>query len=125
MTFEKYKKIFEEILALSIQIKDLYQDNKSDEAVEIFAKRNELLAKLGIPDDIDQSGFDYICSIKNQIEETNNAILKLLQVQKNKVAKQFEDNVVANQTEEQLKETYKNPKNIGDDGSSSSIFGQK
>ncbi|MCR4880915.1 MAG: hypothetical protein K6A44_03070 [bacterium] len=85
MVFEEYKKLFEEILALTAKIEELCINFKSDETDELFHKRNALMKKLSVPEDLDDEKFAQIIKIKNEVAKRNENILKAMQKEKNKV----------------------------------------
>ena len=82
MTFEEYKTIFEGVLALSEKIEELCKNNRFEETDELFDKRNQLMAKLTLPDDIDEEKILYIQNLRDKIQEKNASILTFMQNQK-------------------------------------------
>lgn len=124
MLFDEYIKIFEEVLALTEKIEAICAKGKSEDAEPFFHKRNELMQKLSVPDDIDEEKFAKVLAIKGKISDLNEKILADMKKEKEKAQKivnEMKKNISAGQsyketTEIQLKNNYKNPKS-GDGGS--------
>ena len=118
MTYEEYKKFFEEIYTLSEEIEKLCKKKKFDEIDEPFKKRNELFAKLSTPtEDLDEEKVKYILELRDKIKEKNDFILKAIQVHKSEIKKAL----LEVKQESKIIEKYKIPK--GD--IQSSIFDSK
>ena len=76
MLYEEYKKTFEEILELSIELETLLKQRRIDEIGEVFEKRDALFKKLETPKDIDEEKVQYIYELRDKIKEKNS--LKVL-----------------------------------------------
>ena len=115
MTYDEYKKAFEEIYALTTEIEKLCKHKKFEEVDEPFNKRNELFAKLSTPtEDLTEEKVRYILELRDRIKEKNDAILKMMQVQRNEIKKALAE---INQ-ESKIIDKYKMPTEPG----KSSIF---
>ena len=106
MTYEEYKKTFEEILALSEKIEKLCKQNKFDEIEEPFAKSGELMSSLSLPEEeLTEEQVKYILSLRDKIQEKNDSLKKIMQVQKNTIKQEL---ALLNK-ENKIVETYKIP----------------
>jgi len=107
MTFEEYKKAFEEVLALSEKIEILCKKNKFDEIDEPFNKRNQIFASLSLPEEeLTEEQVQSILNLRDKILEKNEFIKKAMQVRKNVIKQELS----AIKQETKIVETYKIPK---------------
>ena len=121
MLFEEYIKIFEEVLAITEKIAALCSQMRSEETEALFNKRNELMQKLSVPEDIDDEKFQKVLTIKEKITSLNEKILKDMKKEKD-IAKrntmEMKNNISAGQMPRetpkiQLQNNYKSPKSDG------------
>ena len=118
MTYEEYKKIFEEIYALVQELEELCKKKKFDDIEKPFSKYNELFSKLSTPtEDLDEEKVNYILELRDKIKEKNDFILKAIKIQKNEIKKEL----LEVKQESKVIEKYKIP--TGD--INSSIFDSK
>ena len=118
MTYEEYKKIFEEIYALVQELEELCKKKKFDEIDEPFSKYNELFAKLSTPtEDLDEEKINYILELRDKIKEKNDFILRAIRVKRNEIKREL----IEVKQESKVIEKYKIP--TGD--TKSSIFDSK
>ena len=130
MLFDEYIRIFEEILKLTEEIEVLCLQAKSNETEELFHKRNALMQKLEVPEDIDNEKFAKIVSIKDKISEKNASIAAAMQKEKEMIKTTMDEikrqhlssQSFQQSTENQIKSSYKEPPF---DGNSGSIFGKQ
>jgi len=107
MTYEEYKKAFEEILEISEKIERLYKLNKIDDVEGLFKRREELFAALSLPEeDLNEEQVAYIFKLRDKIQEKNQTLIRVMQVKKNEIKKEL---ISLNQ-ETKVVEKYKIPK---------------
>ena len=106
MTYEEYKKAFEDILALSEKIENLAKKNKFDDIEPLFDKRTELFSKLELPEeDLTEEQIMYIFELRDKIQEKTQTLMRIMFVQKNEIKKEL----ISLTKENKMVETYKIP----------------
>ena len=121
MLFDEYIKIFEEVLSITEKIAALCSKMRSEETEPLFNKRNQLMQKLSIPEDIDDEKFKKVIALKEKITSLNEKILKDLKKEKdlakknttelqNNISAQIPSQIPSQMPKIQLENNFKNPK---------------